>query len=170
MDKLNIEEVVSALKERFDGSIEHAEMAYDMMVVNVAKDSVHQVLAFLKNHPVYQFQFLTTLCGLHFPDAPEKYRLGVMYQLHSLTTNTRIRIKTLFADEPNAEVPTVTDLFPTANWMERQEYDFFGLKFKGHPDLRRILNMDDLPMFPMRKEYQLEDATRTDKDDTMFGR
>ena len=167
MDKLNIEDVVNALRERFGESIEHADMAYDMMVVNVSKNHIHEALAFLKNHPVYQFTFLTTLCGLHFPDVQ---KLGVMYQLHNMVTNTRIRIKTLFADEPNAELPTVSDLFPTANWMERQEYDFFGIKFKGHPDLRRILNMDDLPMFPMRKEYQLEDATRTDKDDTMFGR
>jgi NADH-quinone oxidoreductase subunit C len=61
-------------------------------------------------------------------------------------------------------------LFPSANWQERQEYDFFGVQFKGHPDLRRILNMDEMDYFPMRKEYVLEDDTRTDKEDSFFGR
>jgi NADH-quinone oxidoreductase subunit C len=83
--------------------------------------------------------------------------------------NKRIRLKTFFAVN-DCEVPTVTTIWPTAGWMERQEYDFFGINFKGHPDLRRILNMDDITFFPMRKEFPLEDPTRDDKNDAMFGR
>ena len=64
----------------------------------------------------------------------------------------------------------MTDLFAGANWMERETYDFFGIEFVGHPDLRRILNEDSMDYFPMRKEYALEDATREDKDDRYFGR
>ena len=64
----------------------------------------------------------------------------------------------------------MTSLFPSANWMERQEYDFFGIEFEGHPDLRRILNVDEMDYFPMRKEFRLEDATRDDKEDKYFGR
>ena len=158
------------MRERFGATIEHAEMAHDMMVVTVNKSIIHELLQFLKDHPVYQFGFLTTLCGLHFPAAPAHQQMGVMYQLHSLTNNTRIRIKTLFADEPEATLPTITDLWLAANWMERETYDFFGIKFKGHPNLRRILNMDEMTVFPMRKEFPLEDGTRLDKDDTMFGR
>ena len=65
---------------------------------------------------------------------------------------------------------TVTDLWDTANWMEREAWDFFGIHFSGHPNLKRILNMEDFPAFPMRKDYPLEDPTREDKNDTFFGR
>ncbi len=86
-----------------------------------------------------------------------------------MITNHRVRVKTFFGiDKP--EIPTVTDLWKTANWMERETYDFFGIIFKGHPDLRRILNPDEMDIFPLRKEFPVEDQTREDKDDTMFGR
>lgn len=64
----------------------------------------------------------------------------------------------------------MTHLWPAANWMERETYDFFGVEFVGHPDLRRILNVDDMDYFPLRKQYPLEDGTRTDKEDEFFGR
>jgi NADH-quinone oxidoreductase subunit C len=81
----------------------------------------------------------------------------------------RLRLKA-FTRREGAEFETLTDLFAGANWMERETYDFFGIKFKGHPDLRVILNMEDLGYHPMLKEYRLEDGTRTDKEDKMFGR
>ena len=68
------------------------------------------------------------------------------------------------------EVQSLTDLYAGANWMERETFDFYGIKFIGHPDLRPILNMEDLGYHPMLKEYRLEDGTRIDKDDAMFGR
>ena len=68
------------------------------------------------------------------------------------------------------EIPTVTDLWLGANWMERETFDFYGVKFIGHPNLKRILNMDEMDYHPLRKEYPLEDQTRDDKDDRMFGR
>ena len=83
--------------------------------------------------------------------------------------NYRIRVKT-FMDINKPEIPTATDLWLGANWMERETYDFFGVKFLGHPNLKRILNVDEMDIFPLRKEYPLEDQTRDDKDDTMFGR
>jgi NADH-quinone oxidoreductase subunit C len=93
----------------------------------------------------------------------------MIYHLHNWTKNVRIRVKVFFSkDDPH--VPTATSLWPSANWQERQEYDFFGVVFTGHPDLRRILNVDDMEVFPLRKEYRLEDGTRTDKDDRFFGR
>ena len=92
-----------------------------------------------------------------------------MYQLHSLVNNWKIRIK-IYLPEDNPVTATLTTLYSAANWMERETYDFFGVKFLGHPDLRRILNVDDMIMFPMRKEIPLEDQTREDKEDFMFGR
>ena len=68
------------------------------------------------------------------------------------------------------QVDTIIDLFSCANWMERETWDFYGIVFKGHPQLKRILNMDEMISFPMRKEFPLEDSGRTDKDDRFFGR
>ena len=68
------------------------------------------------------------------------------------------------------DVPTLTGLYGSANWMERETYDFFGVNFLGHPNLKRILNMDEIVEFPLRKEFPLEDPTRLDKADFQFGR
>jgi NADH-quinone oxidoreductase subunit C len=92
-----------------------------------------------------------------------------MLQLHNLPENVQVRIK-CFTDEVNPSFKTFTTLWPAANWMEREAYDFFGFNFEGHPDLRRILNMDSLEGWPLRKEFPLEDPFRRDKDDKMFGR
>jgi NADH-quinone oxidoreductase subunit C len=68
------------------------------------------------------------------------------------------------------DVASISDIFLSSNWMERETYDFYGINFIGHPQLKRILNMDEMVSFPMRKEFPLEDNGRTDKDDRFFGR
>ena len=83
--------------------------------------------------------------------------------------NFRIRLKAYVPIE-NPEIDSLVDIYAGANWMERETYDFYGIIFKGHPNLTRILNEDSMDYFPMRKEYRLEDETREDKDDTFFGR
>ncbi|MDF2448939.1 MAG: NADH-quinone oxidoreductase subunit [Bacteroidota bacterium] len=161
-----LDRVSAKLNERFPGEIESAALLYDYPVFTVNKDSIHDVLKFLKEDEELNFHFLTTLCGVQTADEKQ---LGVVYHLHNMPKNYRIRLKTFF-DINKPEIPTVTDLYPTANWMERETYDFFGVRFKGHPNLKRILNVDEMDIFPMRKEYPLEDQTRTDKKDDMFGR
>lgn len=156
------------LKTKFGAAIISSSQEYDFPVFIVNKDTIYDVLQFLKEDADLSFTFLTTMCGLHYPDNKGQ-ELGVMYQLHNMPKNYRIRLKTFFSiNEP--KIQSVVNLFPTANWMERQEYDFFGIIFQGHPNLKRILNVDDMTAFPMRKEFPLEDATREDKDDRMFGR
>lgn len=161
-----LENVSAKLNERFPGEIESAALLYDYPVFTVKKESIHDVLKFLKEDKDLNFHFLTTLCGVQTADEKQ---LGVVYHLHNMPKNYRIRLKTFF-DINKPEIPTVTDLYPTANWMERETYDFFGVRFKGHPNLKRILNVDEMDIFPMRKEYPLEDQARTDKKDEMFGR
>lgn len=152
------------LREKFLDNILSVEKHYDVSVATVRIDCIKNVILFLKESG---FTFLTSCHGIHYPDASEKF--GMVYHLHDLQKNLRIRLKTFTNNEPPT-FPSLTDLFPSANWMERETYDFFGFKFTGHPDLRRILNVDDMEGFPMRKEYPLEDQARYDKDDKMFGR
>lgn len=128
-------------------------------------DKVFDLIKFLKEN--HNFHFLTDLCGMHYPDQP-KYKFAVVYHLHNWIENKRVRIKCLLSSEPQIE--SVVSLYESANWQERETYDFYGINFLNHPDLRRILNMDEMESFPLRKEYPLEDAGRTDKDDRYFGR
>jgi len=158
--------VVTRLIANFGAAIETSEVSSDMLCITVAKEVIFDVLLFLRDEKEMQFNFLTTLCGMHYP---EKEQLGVVYHLHSFVNNHRIRIKTA-TDIKNPVFPTATTIWPAANWMERETYDFYGILFEGHPNLVRILNMDDMTDFPMRKDFPLEDQTREDKDDSMFGR
>lgn len=168
MENQLLDHINNRLKETFPSDIYSAEMLYDYPVFTVNKDKILDIVKFLFNDPDLSFQFLTTLCGLHFPDNKGK-ELGVMYQFHNLPKNHRIRIKAFF-DEKNPVIDTITSVFSSANWQERETYDFFGIQFKGHPDLRRIMNMDEMVGFPLRKEFPLEDPVREDKNDAMFGR
>lgn len=160
--------IEALLKSRFPDDFIESHTDYDFPVFILNKNALTESLSFLKSDPQTGFGFLTTMCGLHFPD-DESREFGLMYQLHKLETNERIRLK-FFMPKNDMNVPSITHLWPAANWMERQEYDFFGFNFIGHPDLKRILNMDEMNYFPMRKEYPLEDGSRDDKSDKMFGR
>lgn len=162
------DEVLAALKGKFGEGILFSSCEYDFPVFIVGKEVIHDVLQYLKETESLNYHFLTTMCALHYPEKAGS-EFAMMYQLHNMPLNKRIRIKT-FIPELQLQLPTATDLWPAANWMERQEYDFFGVNFIGHPNLIRILNMEDITFFPMRKDFALEDPTRDDKNDSMFGR
>ncbi len=161
-----LDTVNARISSEFPGAVIAAELLYDFAVITVDHHQAHAVLGFLKNDPELNFHFLTDLTGMQTADEKQ---LGVIYHLHNLPKNTRVRIKTYF-DIAKPDIPTVTDLWPAANWMERETYDFYGVRFKGHPNLKRILNVDEMDIFPLRKEFPLEDQTREDKSDKMFGR
>jgi len=148
----------------FEG-VQRIEQEGDLLCCHVEKEALSTVLRVLRDD--LGFMFLTTMCGMHFPG--EELELGVVYHLHNMREGHRIRVKsrTTTADP---EFRTAVDLWPAANWMERETWDFFGIRFTGHPDLKRILNMEDFPAFPLRKDYPLEDPTRQDKNDSFFGR
>lgn len=158
--------VVSKLSNHFSSAIESHEILSDMLCITVKKESIQSILLFLRDDQELQYNFLTTLCGMHYP---ENEKLGVVYHVHSFVNNHRIRIKTV-TELNDPKIPTITTIWPAANWMERETYDFYGIQFEGHPNLKRILNMDEMTDFPLRKEFPLEDQTREDKDDSMFGR
>jgi NADH-quinone oxidoreductase subunit C len=160
------EKVIAILRDKYEDQVLLTEKLYDFLTITLKKDKIIEVITLLRDHEEAKFQFLTTLCGIHFPALSQ---IAVMYQLHNLYNNNRVRLK-IYLPQDNPVAPTLTGVFPAANWMERETYDFFGVVFEGHPDLRRILNVDEMIIFPMRKEYPLEDQTREDKRDEMFGR
>lgn len=156
------------LTEHFGEQVSNFEEQYGMLSFESPKDLNLKLLQFLYDDPELSFQFLTDLTAVHYPNQKGR-ELAVVYHLHNLVDNIRIRYK-VFTDIERPDVFTATKLFSSANWMERETYDFYGINFVGHPNLKRILNVDEMNYFPMRKEYPLEDQTRIDKDDAMFGR
>jgi NADH-quinone oxidoreductase subunit C len=160
-----IQEKVS---QKFGNAVQNFEMQKDIFSFEANSENIHDVIKFLKEDQDLNFHFLTDLCGIHFPDSDENHQFAVVYLLHNWVENTRLRVKTYLNTNP--QIKTVTDLYLTANWMERETYDFYGINFVGHPQLKRILNMDEMVSFPLRKEFPMEDGGRTDKDDRFFGR
>lgn len=156
------------LSQQFGNNVLNFEMKRDIFTFEATAATIHEVIQFLKEREDLNFHFLTDLTGIHFPDNDDEHQFAVVYQLHNWIENVRIRVKTYLPENP--ELKTVTDLFLCANWMEREAWDFFGIHFIGHPQLKRILNMDEMISFPMRKEFPMEDSGRTDKDDRFFGR
>lgn len=163
---LTNEIIQQKLTEKFGILVSDFVEPYGMLTFETPKENNLKTMQFL--YEEHGFQFLTDLTAVHYPN--EKGReLAVVYHLHNLVDNVRIRFK-VFTDINTPDVFTASKLFATANWLEREAFDFYGVNFVGHPNLKRILNVDEMDYFPLRKEFPLEDQTRIDKDDEMFGR
>lgn len=166
MEQALQDKIINTIKLKYEDQVLHTAMLYDFLTITLRADKIIGVIRYLYDHPDMKFQYLTTLCGVHYPEIQQ---IAIMYQLHNLNNNMRVRLK-IYLPESNPTVPTLTTVFQAANWMERETYDFYGVLFEGHPNLKRILNVDEMIIFPMRKEYPLEDQVRQDKNDSMFGR
>jgi NADH-quinone oxidoreductase subunit C len=167
MSKITNEEIIGLIAAKFGDTVQIAGEPYGLLTIETTREQIIDVLTFLKEDATLKFGFLTDITAIHIPELEKQ--TGVIYHLHSLQNNIRIRIKVFLADG-DVHIPSATVLWDGANWMERETYDFFGVDFTGHPDLRRILNVDDMTVFPMRREYPLEDPNRVDKKDYFFGR
>ncbi|MES1223053.1 MAG: NADH-quinone oxidoreductase subunit C [Bacteroidota bacterium] len=165
---LTNEIIKQKLTEKFGDVLNEWDESYGMLSFAAPKDLNLKVLNFLFDDAELKFRFLTDLTAVHFPNKKGE-ELAVVYHLHNLADNVRLRFR-VFTDINQPDIYTATGLFSGANWMERESYDFFGINFVGHPDLKRVLNVEEMNYFPLRKEYPLEDQTRKDKDDEMFGR
>ena len=159
--------LIQLLSSEFGDRVTNVNEPYGLLTIETSKDDIIQLLTFLKEDPRANFHFLTDITAVHYPERP--MGLAVIYHLHNMISKVRIRIK-VFLNTQTPNIPTATNLWNGANWMERETYDLFGVLFDGHPDLRRILNMDELGVHPMLKQYPLEDPNRVDKKDEYFGR
>ncbi|MDU1889169.1 MAG: NADH-quinone oxidoreductase subunit C [Dysgonomonas sp.] len=161
--------IENKISEKFGTEVLDFRMEHDIFTFEATSTVIKNVIRFMKEDETLRFNFLTDLCGVHYPDNDKNAQFTVVYLLHNWVDNIRVRVKT-FLNGDNPVVDTLTDVFDAANWMERETYDFYGIKFTGHPNLKRILNDEGMVSFPMRKEFPLEDSGRTDKDDRFFGR
>lgn len=165
---LTNEIIQQRLTEKFGDQLTEWSTPYGMLTFTAPAALNLKVMQFLFDDEQLRFRFLTDLTGVHFPERKGE-ELSVVYHLHNMMDGVRIRMKVYMPVE-KPDVFTATKLYAGANWMERETFDFYGINFVGHPNLVRILNVDEMDYFPMRKEYTLEDPQRTDKDDEMFGR
>jgi NADH-quinone oxidoreductase subunit C len=156
------------LQATFGEDVYSFEEPYGMLTFETKPELNLKVMQTLYDDPALDFQFLTDLTAVHYPAYKDR-ELAVVYHLHNLVENCRIRFK-IFVPIAKPDVFTATKIYEAANWLEREAYDFYGVNFVGHPNLKRIQNVDEMDYFPLRKEYPLEDQTRIDKDDEMFGR
>ncbi len=147
------ERLLAKLRERFGASVleTHSHLGDDTAVVDPARWK--EICAFLRDDPACDMQMLVDLCGADYPDRTP--RLEVVLHLYSIARRHRLRLKARVGDEDaeGAEIDSVVDLWQGANWFERETYDMFGVKFRGHPDLRRILMYPEFEGHPLLKTY-----------------
>ena len=145
--------LVKKIRERFNGAVQEATEFISQLSIRIERGSIVEVCDFLRHDHETPFNFLSDLTCVHFPDR-EDAPFDVVYNLYSIGGNERVRLKVATDEERGVE--SVTSVWPTANWMEREVFDLFGVPFSNHPDLRRILLPPDWEGHPLRKEYPLE--------------
>jgi NADH-quinone oxidoreductase subunit C len=144
-------ELRSQIETTIADHLVRAEIAYGELSIVVPAHVIGRVLSYLRDDPGMLFQELVDLCGVDYPD--RERRFDVVYHLLSLRHNQRIRVK-VETDE-TTPVPSVTSVFPNADWFEREAYDMYGILFAEHPDLRRILTDYGFEGYPLRKDFPL---------------
>jgi NADH-quinone oxidoreductase subunit C len=143
-----------ALQNKFASAVERVEVIWGETVVYVDSTAVHEVIRWLKNDPSQQYDFLSDVTAVEYRDADVP--IEVVWQLRSLPYRRFIRIKSQLQKGEPLEIDSVWDLYKSADWLERECYDMFGIRFLGHPDLRRILMWESYKEgYPLRKDFPL---------------
>jgi NADH-quinone oxidoreductase subunit C len=142
-------QIVEQLKSKFSDAIEDVREFRGELTVRVKPERLVEMCAFLRDDPDCAFDFLSDVSGVDYN--PEEPRFGVNYHLTSMNYRQRLRLKVRIPG-PDPHVPTVTSVWPGANWFERETYDLFGVVFVGHPDLRRLLLPEDFRGHPLRRD------------------
>jgi len=143
---------VEKLKEKFPNSILKVISFRGEITIHVLRNDIFEICKYLYSDPDLKYIFLTDLCGVDF--FPETPRFEVVYTLCSLDRKERIRLKIRISESES--VSSVESIWKAANWLEREVYDLFGIRFENHPDLRRILLWEGFEGHPLRKDYPVE--------------
>jgi NADH-quinone oxidoreductase subunit C len=149
MEELTLE--LERLQAVVPGLAPEAEADRGVFWINLPKEALRAAVTLLRDDPELDYKMLSDLFGVDYPT--RENRFDILYNLYSLSRNRRVFLRVRVGE--NEPVPTISDLFPNADWAEREVYDLFGVPFDGHPDLRRILMPDDWDGYPLRKDYPL---------------
>ncbi len=156
-----LNDLAAYIREKLDGQIGDTVVAYGELTLSVEPAEIVNVMNFLRRDVQCQFVSIIDICGADYPARPKRF--DVVYHLLSPRQNQRIRVKVM-ADEDTL-VPSVTEVFPGADWFEREAYDLYGILFSGHPDLRRILTDYGFEGHPLRKDFPLTGFVEVRYDD-----
>ena len=152
MDKDSfLSKTVDLISNSFPEAITKQSYRFDQLTLTLELSELKNVIRFLKDDPRCNFHCFIDLCGVDFPNRPVRFE--VVYHLLSLINNVRIRLKVNIAE--NKSVPSIIDLYPAANWFEREAFDLYGITFSDHPDLRRMLTDYNFEGHPLRKDFPL---------------
>ncbi len=156
-----LNELGAHIAASIDEDIRGWKVAFDELTIDVRADRIVHVMTFLRDDPLTKFLVLIDLCGVDYPQRPKRF--DVVYHLLSMHNNTRIRVKAKLGEEET--IPTVTGVYPAADWFERETFDMYGIVFGGHPDLRRILTDYGFEGYPLRKDFPLTGYVEVRYDD-----
>ena len=147
-----IEELVEIINDKFSHAIEEVISFRDEYTIRVKRENLLKVARYLKENPECSFNFLSDLCGIDYPKG--EHHFEVVYHLYSIEHKHRLRMKvSLLASD--LTIPSVSSVWRTADWHERECYDMLGINFSDHPDLRRILTPEGFKDYPLRKDFPL---------------
>ena len=124
---------------------------FNQLQISISADQILDVVDFIKNDDACEFRQITDIAGVDFPDRQKRF--DVIYHFLSFKHNSRLRIKIIIGEDES--IPSITPIFPAANWFEREAFDMYGIQFKDHPDLRRILTDYGFEGYPLRKDFPL---------------
>lgn len=142
------------LKEKFADALEEIHDHRGDQTAVVKRERFIEIVEYLRDDPEFDFNMLTDLTAVDRLELKLKPRFEVVYHFYSLNKNHRLRIK-VRVEEKDALMPTLTGYWPVANWFEREVWDMFGIRFEGHPDLKRILMYEEFEGHPLRKDYPI---------------
>ena len=124
---------------------------FNQLQISISTNQILDVVDFIKNDEACEFRQITDIAGVDFPDRQKRFE--VIYHFLSFKHNSRLRIKIINGEDES--IPSITSIFPAANWFEREAFDMYGIQFKDHPDLRRILTDYGFEGYPLRKDFPL---------------
>jgi len=145
------EQAIERIRERFPQAVRGYGSFREQHWVEVDSERLIEICTWLREDPQLAYDYLVDVTAVHWPAEP--LPMQIVYHLYSYSRGDRLRLKTRTGD--TGPVPSLADLWSSANWNERETYDMFGIEFAGHPDLRRILMPDDYTDFPLRREFPL---------------
>ena len=147
----NLPDLEKKINSELTTKIKISEIKHSQLYLNIDCDDLLDVLVFLKNNASTKFRQLIDITAVDYPEENERFK--VVYLLLSHEFNNRVILT--YSINENEVIPSITEIFPSANWMEREVFDMYGIKFKNHPDLRRILTDYNFEGFPLRKDFPL---------------